>query len=438
VGKTTWGGGIRAILYIAMCGALAACTGTETSDAPTWEATHDTIGDTVVVRTMGGSLWGDTARLEPEVTIGELEGADEYMLGRIRSLAVAEDGTIYAVDQQVPALRVYNPDGTYKATFGREGGGPGEYNRPDGGLAVLSDGRVVLRDPGNARLTVYSPAGDPFDTWRVMGSVYTSRRLYRDTLDNVYTYALLDSDAGIDNWQWGIVRIGPDGTVGDTLELPEWDYEPAEISASGGDEGNTSFIGDNVPFSPTVAWAYSPLGYMVGGISTKYSISLFLSTDRTLRIERGDWQPLPVTPEEREEQERIITANMRQLDPGWRWNGPPIPETKPPFQRFFIGEDGRIWVQLSQPAYKSEDTDYTNDTSPPGVIEVPPHTWVEPIAFDVFEPDGTYLGMVRAPEGFSMNPTPVARGDYVWAVVMDELEVPYIVRFRIKHPDEET
>jgi hypothetical protein len=129
---------------------------------------------------------------------------------------------------------------------------------------------------------------------------------------------------------------------------------------------------------------------------------------------------------------------MRQLDPGWRWNGPPIPETKPPYQAFFVGEDGRIWVQLSQPAYKSEETDYTNETSPPGTIEVPPQTWIEPTAFDVFEADGTYLGMVLAPEGFSMNPTPVARGDYVWAVVMDELEVPYIVRFRIKHPDEET
>ena len=66
--------------------------------------------------------------------------------------------------------------------------------------------------------------------------------------------------------------------------------------------------------------------------------------------------------------------------------------------------------------------------------EIPTRTWVEPVAFDVFEPDGRYLGMVRAPRGFSTRPQPVFRGDTVWATVRDDLEVPYIVRFRIQHP----
>ncbi len=429
---------MRNIGVVVLIAGLAACAGPGDMTTHNWQATHDTIGDTVIVRTGGGSIWGDTATLVAELTIGELEGSDEYMLGRIRSLAVAGDGTIFAFDQQVPALRAYNPDGTYRATFGRKGGGPGEYESPDGGLAVLSDGRVLIRDPGNARITVYSPEGESLDTWRVMGSVYTSRKLYTDTLDNIYTYVLLDSDAEIGSWEWGVVRIGPDGTFGDTLELPQWDYEPPEVSASGGEEGNQSFIGDNVPFAPTVAWAYSPLGYMVGGISTDYAISLFLEPGRVLRIERGDWQPLPVAAAEHDEQERIITMSMRRLDPGWRWNGPSIPENKPPFKTFFVAEDGRIWAQISQPAYQIEVDDYRDEPGGPGHVQVPTASWIEPTAFDVFEPDGRYLGMVRAPEGFTMNPTPVARGDTVWAVVRDEMEVPYIVRFVVTLPREET
>ena len=41
------------------------------------------------------------------------------------------------------------------------------------------------------------------------------------------------------------------------------------------------------------------------------------------------------------------------------------------------------------------------------------------------------LGLVRAPDGFTTSPSPVFRGDQVWAVVRDELDVQYIVRFRI-------
>jgi hypothetical protein len=56
---------------------------------------------------------------------------------------------------------------------------------------------------------------------------------------------------------------------------------------------------------------------------------------------------------------------------------------------------------------------------------------VEPVVFDVFEADGRYIGQVRAPRGFSMNPQPIARGDHVWAVFRDELDVNYVARFRI-------
>ena len=64
---------------------------------------------------------------------------------------------------------------------------------------------------------------------------------------------------------------------------------------------------------------------------------------------------------------------------------------------------------------------------------IPQLTWVEPVAFDVFEPDGRYLGMVRAPEGFSTRPTPVFRGDTVWAVVHGELDIPLVKRFAVTH-----
>jgi len=58
----------------------------------------------------------------------------------------------------------------------------------------------------------------------------------------------------------------------------------------------------------------------------------------------------------------------------------------------------------------------------------------EPVMLDVFEPDGRYMGAVRPPEGFSVSPEPVIRGDTVWAVTRGELDVASVVRYRIVRP----
>jgi hypothetical protein len=411
--------------------ALAACAERGPHSPSQWHSDYDTIGDTVIVQTLGGSVWGATADLVAELTIGSFEGPDEYTFGQILSLAVAPDGAVYVFDSHAPALRKYAPDGTYLMTVGRAGGGPGEYRMPDAGLAVLPDGRVLLRDPGNTRISVYSPDGEYLDAWRIRGSG-TSRPLFKDLHTNAYTQIVLNPEDEVTEWRFGLVRYGPSGIPGDTLPAPTWEYRTPGIVARDavGGRGTTHKY---LPFAPRVWWAYSPLGYMVGGVPTDYCFDLFLARGRVLRIERTDWRPVPLAEDERIEHEQIVTARMRRTDPTWRWTGPRIPDTKPPYTGLFVGELGRIWVLLHQEAQKV-DPDVTSARDP-GAIPQP--TWIEPVAFDVFEPDGRYLGMVRAPEGFSTNPTPVMRGDTVWAVVRGELDVPYIVRLHIHREHDE-
>lgn len=412
-------------LFISGCS-----SGGQGGTSATWQAAYDSIGDTVVVRTLSGSVWRETAQLVPTVSIGMLNGPDEYIFGQVVSLARAEDGTIYVMDRQVPALRVYDSDGTYRATLGRGGEGPGEYKQPDGGLNVLSDGRVVLRDPGNARIQVFSPHGEALDTWRLRGGFFTSRRMVVDQDNRSYVQILLDPGASVRDWKSALLQILPDGSHGDTLLIPDTGYEPPSIEAVGTNEDGepSGMMRNGVPFAPDEHAILSPLGYFIHGISTEYALTLLRDDQPHLRIEKA-YDPVPVTPGERAEEEAWNVRNMQGMDPDWRWDGPPIPDEKPPFDGFYAGEDGTIWVRVPQPGAKAEDPDY-DPTDP----EALPDEWTEPIAFDVFDSEGRFLGAVKAPEGFAIWPEPVFTRDWVLGTLRDELDVQSVVMFRLELP----
>ena len=400
------------LALIAAAGLLACSdAGGKPAATEAWRAERDTIGDTIVVRTVAGSVWGDTARLVERLSIGVADGTEEEMLGNIRAIAVADDGTVYLSDQSGPALRQYAADGRFLRIIGRKGAGPGEYSRPDGGLGVLKGGRVVIRDPANGRLAMFDSAGEPAGTWRIGGNLNTSRQLYIDTAGALYTLAIVDRE----NFGVGLARFAPDGTPGDTTPAPKWDYEKAEVIAQTKD--NTSI--STVPFTPEPRWTFSPLGYYVGGLNSRYAVDLFRPGAPRLRIERTT-PPVPVATEEGAARQREITENMRTIIPGWVWNGPSVPSTKPPFRELLASAEGNIWVVLSRPARRvpAASTDGTDE-------------WVEDVAFDVYEPDGRYLGVVRAPDGFQVSPEPVIRGDTVWAVVEDADGVQFVKRLQL-------
>ena len=185
---------------------------------------------------------------------------------------------------------------------------------------------------------------------------------------------------------------------------------------------------NSVPFGPTESAVLSPEGYFIHAISKDYSLTLLRNPGPALRIEKV-YSPVPVTPGERAEEEQGAIRNMRHTDPNWRWNGPQIPDVKPPFSRFFAGEDGTVWVLAHQKAEEVEDP-FFDPSDPEAIADV----WKEPVVFDVFEQDGSYLGAVRAPKGFRTYPAPIFTRDWVMGTLRDEFDVQTVVKFRVELP----
>ncbi|MCI0437474.1 MAG: hypothetical protein L0271_28150, partial [Gemmatimonadetes bacterium] len=340
---------MRAALLVA----AASCAGSADARRDPWLAAYDTVGDTITVRTLSGGIRG-AFDLVSELNIGEIESdQDEYLIGQITGLAVDASDNIYAYDNQVPALRKYGPDGVHIATFGRKGGGPGEYANSDGGLVVLPDGRIMLRDPGNARFTIYHPDGSLADEWPGRGGFFTSTPPFADTAGHIYNPVIDDWPEGSrpttgDLWRWRMVRYDGSGAALDTLAIPAPPFEPALLRAERRTRDGTSRSTSNVPFSPGFHWTMSPFGYFVAGGGDRYAVDQYLSDGTVLRLAR-DAERVPVAAAERADAEERSTANMRRTDPSWRWNGPSIPDHKAVIAGIFVGQDGRIWVRRPGP-----------------------------------------------------------------------------------------
>src|SRR6185503_10543159 len=106
----------------------------------------------------------------------------------------------------------------------------------------------------------------------------------------------------------------------------------------------------------------------------------------------------------------------------------------PLYEDLQVALDGRIWVALVPEVSNRVGSISSGGggVGPPGTSRTrpqgPPPPTPRPALYDVFEPDGQYLGQVQVPPKVS---SVVRRGDQVWAIAFDDDDVPRIKRYRI-------
>ncbi len=409
---------VVAFLTVVTVGAVLACGGDRPVAAATFSTVTDTIGDTVVVRTVGARDSASLLGLLPELQFGELDGADEYVFGYVGNVLPATGGDVYVWDGQVNLLRRYDSTGRFLRQIGRKGGGPGEYDRPIG-LDVMPDGRLAIWDASHERVNLYDATGTFASSWRAATNMFMQDGLRVDNAGRMnLRLPIGERDASMDA-AIGIVRYTADGTLLDTL-LPPVLPKPDALSSEEVSGGGVSRYRYYIKYVPQPSWSVSPLGYLVSTPADRYVITLH-RPDGPLRIER-DVPVVPVESAERSQIERSMTKMVQSRSPGWRWNGPPVPSTKPPVTSVKVDADGRIWVARTLASERVEDMDA--DTSD-GPVEP---SWQSAVGYDVFAADGHWLGHLPIPRRTQLIHM---RGDTAWGTVSDSMDVQRVVRFRI-------
>lgn len=372
---------IGACTLIVSAGACAGETDSSSSDIAI-----DTIGSVVHVRNPALSPAWQAREI---LAIGSVdEGPASF--GQVRSVVADDEGTVYVADIQADEIRVFDRQGRFLRTIGRQGAGPAEFGDLYS-LAWLGDTLVAL-DPRNARIGLLTRSGAWLGELRhqpITGDL--NIRLYHAGEDAIYAYGV--APAAAEKLESHYVQFGGGRT--DTIpHPPRVEGEVRAVRCDHAASGTLAFFTN--PFAPYRFHVPAPGGVLAIAHSATYRIAFLDPSGDTIRVVDKAHDSVPIADEEWDS----ATAEYRE----WRRNLPGArcepdglerPDAKPALIDIFFDSDRRMWVEVNTTAGR---------------------------AFDVFDVAGRQLGRVPI-SGEKRNAPPYARGNRLYLVAADSLDV---------------
>ena len=374
-----------------------------------WSGTiTDSAGVTIVLNTDDG-MWtdGEGWTVEEEMRLGALEAEPEYQFGQVGWITVASHGDIYVTDTQAQQVRVFTNDGQYLRTVGGSGNGPGELGRNARYLMVTPGDTLIVPDPTNRRINRYAPDGTTLPSTPLRPEEGRPMRYYLTHSGVLVAQVRMPTPDTLDH----IVVVEPSGMFGDTL-----------ITFPSG--GAARIPGETHQFSPEPMWNVTDSLTVIYGVNNDYRIGMYDRAGTLTRILVREYVPAPVTA-------RDLRAYFAYLDRAWLDAGvlpSRLPELHarthfndvyPAYYGIHVGYRGSIWVQRIQtPGGLSDE-------------ELERYNFLEEFGSttsDVYGSDGRYLGAVELPQRFQPR---MFRGDLIYGVWRDDLDVQYVMRLRV-------
>ncbi len=361
-----------------------------------WAGTVDTLASGgVVVNNPAAGLWTDAERwtVEEDLRIGSAMSEGPDLFAGLTGMVVTADGAIHVLDRQAKELKRFSAAGEHEWTAGGEGGGPGEFRDPIG-LALGPAGRLWIADAGNARYATYAPTGEAGEDYRrALGGYSLPWSGGFDAEGRFHEQTVSFSPEGT---RHGVIRMDTLLVPTDTFWYPEYDAEQFIHTSENGR------IGAGVPYAPYQRREWDRRGYMWVGVNYEYAITqLTMSGDTVMVVRKPAGERVSVTAEEEREAVEGLDWFVRQ---GGRVEPGRIPSVKPVYSSFTVSPAGRLWVRLT------------------------PRPEEEGARYDVFGPDGRYLGEVRAP---SVLRYPAFADGRIHTIAADSLGVQNVVRWRV-------
>lgn len=351
-----------------------------------WKGKIETENGIKVIKNPREPLYGRIKLdLQEELSIGNEEDKN-YFFYVVKDIAVDSKGNIYVLDARNFRIQKFDRIGKYLQTIGRQGQGPGEFQRPARTLLDDQTGNLYVRDvPVN--LHVFDGSGNYVRTVHFKDSFVDFAPVNPESF-----MAILQKSSDLDLTSTHVLcRVDLNGEI--TKTFAQFPY--------------TRFIqrvGKGVSMTTTgfeLALHLSKLdnNTFLYGYSKEYEFNVIDPEGNVLyRIKKDERRPV-FTSKEKDEFGKI-----------------PIPENKPYFFSFLNDSKGRIYV-------KKNFTDGIRGRGPTDILDK---------EIDIFSKDGYFLYETILPAN-----TCVIKDGLLYAYKIDEDKaMEYVKRYKIKNWDQ--
>lgn len=415
-------------------------TGLDDSVAGGFEVV-DSAGVALVLNRSSGPWGPEPLPVDETLRIGVVEGEDPYQFAQVSDVLADDEGRIFVGNDLTGTVRVFDAEGTFLREFGGRGQGPGEFVMIND-LELTGDGVAVIDWQRGGRVGTFTPDGELVDSWAVTTPDGTRRPNPRHWTPQGWLGVQIEQDgpaqptegAVLTTWH-RIHRLDADGGADGepVVELPPRRLYP-----------NSEVHNWDWPlFEPDTETGVDAAGRIYVSPGAPYRVDVYSPEGEHVRSVRRSHDSIPLGPDDVEEHLDLARDYFtggafeggpergRQEFEGYRDRVEtqttfPMPEHRAPTRRLLVSADGSFWVERV-------------DHRPPAMVEfewmfshaLPELRVEEPTLWDLFDPEGRFLGQAELPPRFRPHQ---ADGTAVVGVERDDLDVEYVVRYEVRVP----
>jgi len=329
-----------------------------------------------------------------DLSIGKEERGEGYMFNDPRDIDADKEGNIYVLDSRDCTIKKYNPEGKYLKNIGREGEGPGEFQRPSR-MCLSRHGNIYVADWSTSKIHKFNSDGE------------LDRSIKFDSLDLISITGNEELIIGAKYPEKGerdeIQYFYKVGKYDQQEEKIHDFYSQKQLMTSRVSDGTFSF-----EYPVFVRWDINSKDQIIIATANKYEMKVFTPDGSLLHKYILDIKPIPVTGEAKRKISEILSRLKKSLgfdDPEIR----KIVGNYPVFNCISIDENDRIWVERYDPYWRDEIKKEST--------------------FDVFSPEGKFLFTTKIE--MDIYPQLIFRNGYIYTLARDESGYGKALRLRM-------
>jgi hypothetical protein len=284
---------------------------------------------------------------EEELSIGEVEGGENYMFGGRVYFNADDEGNIYVTDWDRKRIQKYDTQGKYLLTIGRKGQGPGEFQnvwlpRFD------EDKNLYVTDIANRRIHFFDKEGNflkHINTPLGFSCQYVNSK---GLMIGRYSKAIEEDKNGI---KWVFTFGMFDEKFEPVIEI----HKTRSESKPPGSRSRAQFLADiwgEDVYKAEISHFMTENELLYFGYPESYEIQIFAPEGKLTQIIQRDYEPIRVSKKHKEKYEKFLDDEFFRLSPRDEAIKEDVfrlikyPKYLPPYQSFVLMENGWLFVMV--------------------------------------------------------------------------------------------